>query len=766
MNKKSNFNNFVMNYPRRDTRDKITGFTKYTIDYPKNNCLFAVLFRSKVASGKIKKLNVEKALSKKGVRAIITSKEIPNLHGIGVEDQPMFASDYIRYLGEPIAAIAAETKEIAIEALDEIEIEIEKIKPIIDVNEAISKNARLIHPDWKKYKISNDKAKRFGNIAWEASVERGNLEILKTNNDLTIVEGTYKVGRQNQLSFEPRVAMASFLDGRFEITTSTQVPWTVKQVTAKVLGISESLVRVKVPPVGGGFGLKFDCALEPYVAKLSQVCRSDVYIENSRSEEMQTSLCRENAEIRIKSFISSDGKIMGREAEVLMDCGAYGGEQIFLTSMTAHTLGGNYKLESVKIISKAIYTNTPPNGAFRACNGVYNTFALEAHTDEICKKIKMDKIKFRKINVLGNNDLGSTGQVFEGDVLLPMLDILSDYRKKTATKNKYPDSWLYGRGAAVGTWFIFVGPSSANINLNNDGSATLVTSGVEIGSGTMVQSLPQIVAVTLGIKPEEVIVKSADTDSAGRDLGIGGGRATVSLGSASLEASNEIKNILLTASSELLQCKKEELEIGYKKIFKKTNKETFINLIDVISYVERTKGPISGKGSFTEKGISSIPGCAAGHFIDAIDIPVFAIHDCELIVDTETGKINILSYKVIQDVGLALNPRAIHGQIQGGVIQGLGYTIYEEIDIDKFGKVKQTGFQNYRIPTIEESIKVDYELFEGGPSYAPMGLKGAGEIPILNVSGAVANALSDAIKKPIYELPLTPPKVLSIINKN
>ena len=217
---------------------------------------------------------------------------------------------------------------------------------------------------------------------------------------------------------------------------------------------------------------------------------------------MLTCLCRENAEIRIRSAVTKEGEIVGREAVVLMDCGAYGGEQIFLTTMTAHTLGGNYRLGAVRLTSRAIYTNTAPNGAFRACNGVYNTFALERHTDEICAAIGVDPLAFRRRNVLGDqgyrfdrtgvrrrrsrSDARSHGRIA---------------RRRGRRNRPMAGARLYGRATTVGTWFVFVGPSAATVNLNADGSATLVTSGVEIGSGSMMQALPQIVANALGLRP-------------------------------------------------------------------------------------------------------------------------------------------------------------------------------------------------------------------------------------------------------------------------
>jgi CO/xanthine dehydrogenase Mo-binding subunit len=606
-------------------------------------------------------------------------------------------------------------------------------------------------------------AARGGNVAWEATVVRGDTDEAFGREDVTIVEGCYRVGRQSHVPFEPRAVVASFEDGRYHVHTSTQVPWTVRSVTAKVLGIPDSHVRVTVPAVGGGFGLKFDCSLEPYAAILAKKTGRSVSLINTRREEQMTCLCRENAEIRIRSAVTKDGEIVGREATVLMDCGAYGGEQVFLSTMTAHTLTGNYKLGSVKLSSRAVYTNTVPNGAFRACNGVYNTFALERHTDEICAAIGIDPIEFRRGQVVGDKDIGATGQVFEGDVLRPMLDRLIEKHPIEKRSDVLPDGRLYGRATTVGTWFIFVGPSAATVNLNADGSATLVTSGVEIGSGTMMQSLPQIVAASLGIHPDQVIVKTADTDASGRDLGVGGGRTTVSIGAASAAACDEVRDKLLSVASEMLQTKVEDLELKNGRVEIKGRPGSGTTLQTVIQQAEIDFGPVSGSGAFTAPGIPAMPGCAAGHFIDAIDIPVFAVHDCELAIDPDTGHIEILNYRVVQDVGRALNPRAIHSQIQGGVVQGLGYALQEEITIGEDGAFDQKGFETYRIPLAGDVLPIEFDLFEGAPSCGPLGTKGAGEVPILNVGASVACAVANATGKPVNELPLTPPRVSALI---
>ncbi len=753
----------VMNYPRRDARDKLSGRTRYTVDRSRPGMLHGAILRAQAAPARIVRLDVSAAEATPGVRAVITGRDAPGLHGIGVADQPLFAIDLIRHQAEPLAAVAADTMEIAKAALAAIRIETEPLPAAVTMEQALRPDAPLVHPDWTSYEVLFEGGGRSGNIAWEATVVRGDAEAAFSRPDVAIVESNFRIGRQNHLAFEPRAVIASYEDGRYHIETSTQVPWTVRNVTARVLQIPASSVRVTVPPVGGGFGLKFDCALEPFAALLARKSGRPVKLVNSRQEEMLTCLCRENAELRIRSAVTGDGEIVGREAVVLMDCGAYGGEQIFLTTMTAHTLLGNYRLGSVKLVSRAIYTHTAPNGAFRACNGVYNTFALERHTDEIAARIGMDPLAFRRRNVLGAGDLGATGQVFEGDALGPMLDRMAAVKASRPSRKAQAGRRLYGQATTVGTWFVFVGPSAATINLHSDGSASVITSGVEIGSGTMVQAVPQIVAAELGLRPEDVIVRAADTDAAGYDVGVGGGRTTVSLGAASRAAAIEVRRKLLAVASQMLQTPAEKLELRDGRIEIAGIRGSGTTIAKVAQRAQELLGPLSGVGAFTNSPVVSQPGCARGHFIEALEIPIFAVHDCEVAVEPETGHVEVLSYTVVQDVGRALNPRAIASQIQGGVAQGLGYALHEEITLDEQGRIRQTNLETYRVPLATDVVPVEIHLHEGAPSRGPLGAKGAGEVPILNVAATVGCAVARAIDRRVEQIPLTPPRVLAMI---
>ena len=308
-----------------------------------------------------------------------------------------------------------------------------------------------------------------------------------------------------------------------------------------------------------------------------------------------------------------------------------------------------------------------------------------------------------------------------------------------------------------------MGPSSATVHLHDDGSATLVTAGVEIGSGSMAQGLPQIVAAQLGIPPGKVVVRQADTDASGLDMGVGGGRTTVSLGAASLEACAAVRGQLLEAASEMLQTPAEGLVLRGGRVEIAASPGAGVGLPEVVARLQSTRGPVAGHGAFTAPGEPSLPGCAAGHFIEAIDIPVHAVHEAEVAVDPDTGHVEVLAYRAAQDVGLALNPRAVRGQVQGGVVQGLGYALHEEASLDARGAILQTGFETYRIPGALDAPAVETILHEGGPSLGPLGIKGAGEAPILNVPAAIACAVANATGAAVASLPLTPPRLLALM---
>ena len=330
-------------HPRVDAEDKLRGRTSYTIDIDAGQMLHVALLRSEVAAGRLVSLDLEPARLMPGVRAVISAPDAPGLYGVMVADHPLFVIDEIRYMGEPIAAVAAETLEQAQAAAAAIQVEIEERVPLITMAQALEFGANEIHPQWRGYELLAGEGARDGNISWESTVVRGDVDEAFARDDVTVVETLYRAGRQNQVPFEPRVVVARYERGRFVITTSTQFPWSIRSGVARMLGVQPSDVRVIVPPVGGGFGMKWEMSLEPLAAILARETGRPVKVVNSRQDEQQTALCRENAEIRIRSAVTNEGEIVGREGIMVMDCGAYSGEQPFLCSMVTHTLFGSYR---------------------------------------------------------------------------------------------------------------------------------------------------------------------------------------------------------------------------------------------------------------------------------------------------------------------------------------------------------------------------------------------------------------------------------------
>lgn len=758
------------NLNRRDAEDKLRGRTQFAIDRFPRRSLHTALKRSDIAAGRIISVDISAARALKGVRAIIVAEDAPGFEGIGVHDRQLFASEYIRYYGEPIAAVAADTLEIAVAAAKLIIVDVEPLTPLVTMTESLAAGARLIHPDWQLYHQS-EPGTRGGNVAWEATVVRGDTDAAFARDDVTVIESSFTVGRQNQAYLEPRVCVAEFKDGRYTLETSTQVPWAVRKVTAELLGVPESSVRVTVPPVGGAFGGKFESAIEPFAALLAKRTGRPVRIVNSRQTEMLTAPARDNADIKIRSAIDLHGRIVGREATVLMDAGAYSGETGFLTAMTSYTLGGIYELGSVRLVCQAVYTNTPPTGAFRSCNGIYNNFALERHTQDIARTIGMDLLSFKLLNAVRDGSPSAIGQRNDGTIVGPLLERLDKLsssspttRRHLAVDGKLPDGRLFGEATVVGAWFVFIGPSASTVNLNPDGSVTVVTSGVEIGSGSMMQSIPQIVSHTLGVDVSAVNVLAADTDASGYDVGVGGGRTTVSLGGASTAACEDVKKKMLAVAADYLEANVIDLEFIDGAATVRGIPGLQMTVAEIADHAQKTVGPLSGSGSFNKRGTTRAPGCVAGHMVDGLEMPIYTAHNCEIALDPDTGHLEILAYRTVQDVGRAINPRAIEGQIQGGIVQGLGYAIHEEITIDDLGRIEQEGFETYRLPLATDSVPVEIELFEDAPSYGPFGAKGAGEIPIVSVGAAVACALAAATGQQVQQLPLTPPRVQRIIS--
>ncbi|MDT7612582.1 MAG: hypothetical protein QOF00_29, partial [Pseudonocardiales bacterium] len=398
------------NARRADGDDKVRGAAVYGMDHGHTGTLQARLLRAPVPAGRIRRLDTTRAAALPGVHAIITAADVPDTtSGWILKDQPMFAREEIRYIGEPLAAVAADSLEQAEAAVAAIELEIDPLEPLTDMDAALADGARLIHPAWESYPMAAP-GPRGGNVAWESTLDRGDVDAAFAAAHL-VVEDEYTTQRQHQSPIEPHAAVGRFEGGRYVVHSPAQFPFLVRDRLAEWLGIAPSKVRVVVTTIGGGFGGKIDAMLEPFVCVLARRTGRAVRLVNTRSEELQTAGPRENARIRIRTAVGANGEILGQEADTLSDNGAYSGEIVACAAVPGLVFGGTYRVAAARYRTRVIYTNTAPTAAFRGVNGPYAMFALEQHLDHIAAELGMDRRELRLRNVVKAGEAIANGQV-------------------------------------------------------------------------------------------------------------------------------------------------------------------------------------------------------------------------------------------------------------------------------------------------------------------------------------------------------------------
>ena len=748
--------------PRPDAEAKARGTARFAIDYEEPRLLHAKLVRSPLPSGRIIRIDTTRAEAMPGVRAIVTGADAPGSVGFTTRDQTLLARDVVRCVGEPIAAVAAETVAQARAAASAIEVELEPLPAVTDVQSALAAGAPLVHEAWESYPILvPGGGPRRGNVAWEATVHHGDLDAAFAREDVVVVEDEFEAGRQHQASIEPRAAVARYENGRFTIHSSTQWLHQVRLGVAEYLGVRPADVRVIATEVGGGFGGKLEAAVEALAALLARKAGRPVKLVNTRRDEFVGGNPRESAVVRLRSAVTREGEILAREAVCLMDAGAYCSETGFIASAASQVLAGNYRVVAFRLVAQAIYTNTPPTGAFRGVSGTYCAFALERHMDHIAEAIGMDRRELRLRTVIRDGDLGPTGQKFDDVALLEGLERIEAVAPWAEVSRRRP---YRGVGIACTTWVTNAGPGSVTLKLNEDGTVGVITAAVEIGSGGLVQGVTQVVAESLGLRPEDVVLMPADTDAGAYDMGAAGSRTTVAVGNAARLAAEDVRRKALQMAAGMLEASPDDLELAEGQVRVVGAPERAVPLAMIALAAVWTVGPITGQGSYNQTPAAFNPACSVGNVMPVFSQPSFHVHLCEVEVDPDTGKVTVLRYVVAQDVGRALNPAAVVEQIRGGVVQGLGYALYESLRLDDRGRYLEDRFETYRLPTALEAPPLEAILIEGRPSPGPFGAKGVAEPPIVPVAAVVGCAVADAIGRPVSRLPLTPWTVLEAMS--
>jgi CO/xanthine dehydrogenase Mo-binding subunit len=741
---------------RADGEAKVTGAATYCLDRELPRMLHAKLLRSPVASGRIVRLDTDAARALPGVRAVVTAADAPGRGGMFIKDQPLFADGAVRYIGEPVAAVAADTLDAARAALDAIELEIDPIAGATDIYAAIADGAPLVHEGWASYESALE-GERDGNRLWEAELVSGDVEAAFARADVVVLEDEYRVPRQHQSYIEPRCAVAQFETGRYLVHTSTQFPALVRDRTAESLGVRSSAVRIVADTVGGGFGGKLDAGPEPYAALLSRVARRPVKLVYTRGEEFVAGTMRENAVVRLRTAVTRDGDVVGQEAEWLMDAGAYAGETPAIAGIAMLTVAGAYRVGAARYRGHAVYTNTPPTGSFRGVCGPYMVFAAERHMDRIATELGL-----RMRNAYRPGDRMPNGQVLEDTAFAEAFERIERVAPWADVSARRP---YHGVGIAAVTWLTNPLAGSATLKLNEDGTIGLITAATDIGTGAVTTGLVQIVAAELGVDPKDVVLYAPDTDAAPYDAGAQGSRTVYNVGNAIVRAADDVRRQIFTRSADLMEAAEEDLRLVDGHVEVAGSPQRRIGLADVATAALAEGGPIAATGSAVSAPAPIDEATMRGAYFRHFNAPTFHVHLAEVEVDPDTGKVTILRYVVAQDVGRAINPSGIEGQIQGGVAQGVGYALYENIRIDD-GRILESDLESYRLPGALDVPRVETILLEHPDPAGPYGAKGAAEPPIVPVAAVIANAVSDAVGHPFNALPIMPFDVLAALKRS
>ncbi|HAA95561.1 MAG TPA: hypothetical protein DCE26_07705 [Dehalococcoidia bacterium] len=724
---------------RVDARDKVTGRATYAGDVYLPGMLQCKLLTSTHSHARIVSIDTSSAEALPGVRCVITGKDYPDARfGSGaLKDRRIMATDEVFYIGEPVAAVAADDEVTAVEALGLIKVEYQDLEKVVDPLAAISPKSADIHPDLEQYEGYGFALG--GNNCTMLDADRGDVDQGFKDSDV-IVEETYHTQPISQGFLEPMACVANVeANGRLDIYASTQGPYQVRSQLSSVLDMPISNIKVQAMEMGGGFGAKLRLAFEAFPALLTIKTGRPVKLVNTREETFTMNGPRLETNIYLKTGVTKDGRILAREARSVFDVGAYLGAGP--NSGVGHGLGA-YHIPNFKLRSYGVYTNKIYVGSYRASGVADMTFATESHTDVIAHKLGMDPMEFRLKNALSEGDTAVSGAPIPKNGLRETMDAL---KERMGLPKKLEEG--HGVGIAVGEWRSGSGPSTASISVNEDGTVSLLTGSTDIsGSDT---SLAQIAAESLGLRMDQVVVAKRDTDMAPFTGPSGGSRIVYSQGKVVQNAAEDAKAKLLDIAADRLGVPADALECSGGSVYVQDNPPQSVTLGQLArASLSSRGGPIIGTAS-----LSSMPYA-----------PVFNAQGVEVVVDKETGQVRVTRFVQAQDIGKAINPMGVEGQLEGGAVQGIGRALSEEILIDKdTGEVRNPSLATYLMPLAVDMPEIENILVEVPSEDGPFGARAVAESPGFGPPAAIANAIYDAVGVRIKTLPLSAERVLAAI---
>ena len=728
------------NHPRVDAYDKVTGRAAYASDVYLPGMLACKLLPSARNHARIVRLDTSKAEAHPGVRCVITGTDFPNIrYGSGaLRDRYVMPRDVVNFVGEPIAAVAADDEAAAQEALELIEVEYEDLPAVVNPLSAIGSGAATVHPDLEEYEGYGFTLGH--NVSTLLDADRGDVDQAFRDADV-VVEEVYRSQGINQGFLEPMACVADVEpNGRLVVYASTQGPYQIRAALAGVLEIPVSRIRVVPMELGGGFGAKLRLAFEAFPALLAMKTGRPVKLVNTREEVFTMNGPRLPVTNYIRSGVMRDGAIVAREAYTIFDVGAYLGAGP--NSGIGHGIGA-YNVPNFRLRSYGVYTNKIYVGSYRASGVADMTFAVESHMDRIAHEIGMDPYDLRVKNALREGDVSVSGAVVPTNGLMETLEAI---KEKIGWPRDLEDG--HGVGLALCEWRSGSGPSTASISVNDDGTVSLLTGSTDIsGSDT---SLAAIAAEALGIPMASVIVAKRDTDMAPYTGQSGGSRVVYSQGTAVFRAAEDTVRKLTALAAERLGVPEDALDCEDGRIYVMDNEPqglTFAQL--AAASITSRGGPIIGTAA-----LSSMP-----------YTPVFAAQAAEVKVDRQTGQVKLLRYIQAQDVGTAINPMAVEGQLDGGVVQGIGRALTEDQQFDPdTGAVRNPSFASYLMPLAIDLPELENVLINVPAPDGPFGARAVAEPPGFGPPAAIANAVYDAVGVRVKELPLSGERVLAALN--
>ena len=731
----------------------MTGAAKYGEDYATAGMLFAKWIRSPHAHARIKSIDTSKAEAHPGVSAVVTGYDFPETKpgetwtgalgefGLKRIRENNLATEKVLYKGHPIAAVAAASVHDAEEGVRLIEVEYDVLPSVMTAPEGMADDAPILHDDMRTKELDSTGDKP-SNVNEHIQYSLGDVEKGFAEADV-VIERSFDTATVHQGYIEPHACTVSWsADGRVYIWTSTQAPFDVRDNTAGLLGLDPTDVKLTPLEIGGGFGGKWETYGESVAALLSKKTGRPVKMLMTRAEELEATGPTPGSHVRVKMGATKDGKLTAGQAFIAFEAGAYPGKNP--VGAGAMCVFGPYDMENQLVDGYDVVVNKPVTGAYRAPGAPNTEFASESVVDEIAAKLGIDPLELRLMNASTEGTRRVDGPAFKRIGCVEVLEAMRDHPHYMAPL----EGENTGRGVAVGYWFNVGEQSSVNINVNKDGTISLIEGSTDIG-GTRT-SIAMQAAEALGIPAEDVHPSVVDTDSVGYTLGTGGSRVTFATGWAAYLAAEDVKKTAIERASSIWDVDADSLEMNKGVISSKADPELKMTFKEIAARMDETGGTIVGSANVNP---SSEGGAFAGLIVD--------VH-----VDPDTGKTDVLRLTCVQDAGKAIHPSYVEGQMQGGTTQGIGWALNEEYFMDSEGRMANNTLLDYRMPTSLDLPMIDTVIVEVANPGHPYGVRGVGEVPIIPPLAAVSNAISAAVGVRLRQAPMKPTSVVEALKSN